>query len=196
MAQAVVRSSSIAEGSITVSYVLQPFLVDITKLRAAIGSRDASLVAAIIENDPDAFDLDDQDDDELPLAEALEALIMEEPLESEDAHQYGYAFKEICDYLGEALEPDLWNGVRWTAVEGSGLEDLLNKTGAPVNLPANAEFPYIGHIRRADLGTYLQGARDRRQSMADSEIKELLDELIDWLEIASHRGLDLVVVYH
>jgi hypothetical protein len=183
------------------SYVLTGYIVDIPRLEAVIGSQDTSVVEAVMENNPEEFDIDedefdDEEEGELTIATALRHLIMGEEKDPEEAHQYGYAFAEICDCFGELQLCQMWNGVRWSAVEQCGLEDLLTKTGPPVQLPPNSDGPAIGHIRRGEVGQYLQAARDRLTKTQDSEIHDLLVEYIDWLEAAQRKGLDIVFFYH
>jgi hypothetical protein len=192
------------------SYVLSGYILDIEKLKSIVGSKDASLVEAVMENSPEEFDLDedeeddwdddddeenDEEDDEVSLATALRQLIMNEAKNPEEAHQYGYALREICAYCGEALDSDMWGGVRWAAVEDCGLEDLLTKTGTPVPLPPIESFPTIGHIRRENLNGYLQAAKERLQKTEDSDIEELLEEYINWLETAADKKQDIIFFY-
>lgn len=183
------------------SYALNCFVIDIPKLKSVIGAGDESLVDAVKANTPEAFDdeeeeEDDEDDEEVSMSTALRQLIMGEELDEEQAHQYGYALQEICEYLGELQDADLWCGVRWSAVEACGLEPLLTKSGPPVGIPINqGDFPAIGQLDRAEMATHLQAANQRRAASQDSEINELLEEYIAWLEAAKQRGLDLVFFY-
>ncbi|MCI0333878.1 MAG: hypothetical protein L0228_11725 [Planctomycetes bacterium] len=179
------------------SYVLIPYVVDISKLKSIVGSKVESLVEAVVAEasaDFDEEDDDDQIDDELE--EAIYQLIMGEEKYPVEADQFGYALKEICGYCGELLPVDIWNGVRWAAVEECGLEDLLTKTGPPIDLAPNSDFPTIGHIRRGEVNAYLQAARGRLEKSQDSEIRELLEEYTGWLETAAKKGLDVVFFYH
>ena len=167
-----------------------------------VGSGDPEMVKAVIDNNPDMFDEEegeeeDEEEDELSLSSALRQLVMGVPLNPDEAHQYGYALQELCDYAGEMLDSDLWSGVRWSAVEQCGLEDLLTKTGPPVDIPLNeGDFPAIGHIPRDQLANYLQAAKGRAEQAPDGEIQQLLEEYTSWLESAADRNLDVVFFYY
>ena len=180
------------------SYALSAFVVDIPKLESIIGSKDASVIDAVKANNAEFFEEEEEefDDDELWLSTAIQHLVMGEERDPEEAHQYGYALQEICDYLGDPQDCDIWSGVRWGCVEGCGLEDLLTKTGPPVELPPNDDFPNIGHIRRGEVNEYLQAATNRAENCQDGEIQELLDEYISWLKTAQSSSLDIVFFYH
>jgi hypothetical protein len=181
------------------SYTLMAHLIDIPKLKKLVGSKDDLLLTAIKEHSEE-FDEEDEeeddDDDELTLLSALRQLIMGEMLDPNEAHQYGYAIVELCDYLGERLESDAWSGVRWEAIEQCGLESLLTKSGAPVDLPPNDAFPRVGHIRREEVESYLAAARQRSEKTGGGAIGELLEEYIGWLEDAADQGKDVVFFYY
>lgn len=144
------------------SYVLSGSVIDIEKLESVVGSKDPAVLEAIVADGPEVFEdgEDELEEDELSLATALRQLIMGEEKDPDEAHQYGYAFIQICNYLAdEPLECDYWGGVRWAAIEECGLVDLLEKTGAPVDLPPIDDFPVLAHIRRNEIDTYLQAAK-------------------------------------
>ncbi len=181
------------------SYVLSGCIIDLAKLRSVVGSGDASIVDAVKANAPEAFEDEEEyaDDDEPVLSEALRGLVMGDEIDPDNAFQYGYALQELCDYLGEMPEVDIWGGVGWGAVEVCGLEELLTKTGSPVPIPLeDGDFPAIGHINREQVGAYLQAANKRLQNSTDGEADGLLDEYIAWLETADEQKLDIVFFYH
>ncbi|WP_425396866.1 DUF7691 family protein [Aeoliella sp.] len=180
------------------SYVLTAYLVDIDKLQAIVGSKDASLVEAIKANNAEFFDDEEEefDDDELWLSTAIEHLVMDQEKDTDEAHQYGYALIEICGYCGELQPCDLWDAARWAAVEACGLEHLLTKTKPPVELPPNNDFPSIGCLRRAEVAAELTTAKDRLAATKDEDVSELLEEYVGWLQTADEKGQDMVFFYH
>ncbi|TWT38082.1 hypothetical protein KOR34_30500 [Posidoniimonas corsicana] len=177
------------------SYALSACVVDADQLTRMVGCGDESVVQQVMEADPEAFDYE-PDDDELSVAQALRHLVMGEPTQPDDAHQYGYALQALCNHAGETILPDVWGGVRWAAVEDCGLEDLLTQTGPPIALPENDDFPAIGHLKRSELDAALKAARKRRDKVLDEDLEDLLDEFIDWLEAARSAHLDVVFFYH
>ena len=178
------------------SYVLTPILVDISKLQTAIGSRDTALIDGVMAVNPEEFEDegDEEQDDEIPLRVALRHLIMGDEVNTRCAHQYGYALEKLCDYLGEVLLPDVWGGVRWEAVEACGLQGVLG-TGPPVKLPPIADFPKIGHIPRTNIDGHIRLAKERLGTVRDEELKELLDEYLEWLHSAQAKGTDVIFFY-
>jgi hypothetical protein len=180
------------------SYVLTAYLVDIDKLQALVGSKDQSVVEAVKANNAEFFDEEEEefDEDELWLSTAIEHLIMDQEKDPEEAHQYGYALREICDCYGELLPCDAWNGVRWAAVEICGLQDLLTKTRPPIELPENDDFPRIGCLRRSEVPGELQAAKERLEAATENDDPELLEEYVGWLEAAAEQGGDVVFFYH
>lgn len=182
------------------SYTLMAYSVDISQLLKAVGSKDDSLLKAVMDHseefDDDDEEEEDDDDDELSLATALRQLIMGQPLDPEEAHQYGYALLELCDYLGERQECDAWSGVRWEAVEACGLEQVLTKTGPPVEIPPNDDFPRVGHLPRSAIKSFQGTTNSLSENASDPGLQELLEELSDWLESAASKNRDLVFFYH
>jgi hypothetical protein len=178
------------------SYVLTAYLVDIPQLKSLIGSKDESIVDTIVENNPEIFEDEDEFDDEVVLSEALRQLIMGEAMDEEEAHQYGYALRELCDHSGKLQKCEHWNGVRWAAVEQCGLEELLTKFGPPISLPPIDGGPHIGHIRREQVKEHQKAAQSRAATAKDSDVRQLLDEYNTWLEAAAKKNLDLVFFYH
>jgi hypothetical protein len=180
------------------SYTLTAFAVDLPEIERLVGSKDESVVQGVLDHNAEFFDEeeDEYDDDELFLSEAVRQLVMGEPLDSEDTHQYGYALQELCDTFGELLPCDAWSGVRWGSVEGCGLEGLLTRTGPPVKLPLQSDdFPKVGHLRRgAELATALAAAQSKLET-TEGELVELLEEYIGWLEEATETDRDLVFFY-
>ena len=175
------------------SYVLTAYLVDLGDLKSVIGSKDPAVIQAVEAAISEAYE--DDEDEVIAQKAALRRLIMGEPLNRGNAPQYGCVLWDICRLKGEELLPDYWGGVRWDAVEACGLQDLLTKTGPPVELPPNRDIPSIGHIRRDNITPYLQAAETLKAKTKDNGVLELLGEYIGWLEIAVRKNKDIVFFY-
>jgi hypothetical protein len=173
------------------SYSLIPYVVDLDQLRNAVGSKDEALISALIAGDPERFQDEDPDDEEISLGKALRQLIMGEPLDAGSAHQYGYALKELCGHLGEEVaERDLWESIHWEVLESTGADELLNQSGSPVPLPRIESFPNIGHLRAADvtalvaklgsghLSTAAPSGRKPRRSLRSRLVGMLLSRIV------------------
>jgi hypothetical protein len=136
------------------SYSLVPYMIDLAKLRAAIGSKDAKLIESIRKKNPEKFDSDEYDD--LTLGQALTQLVMGEKLGKKATHRYGYALEKLAEHLGKRLPLDFWSGVRWAAMVDSGVAPIM-RGGPPVELPKIPDFPGIGFFERVPRAVF--GAR-------------------------------------
>lgn len=173
------------------SYTLQVFLADLDLVRGAAGSGKSDLVDAVLEYHPEPFR--DEDCDGLSLRQALIELVAGELTDPESAHQYGYALRELCDYLGEDLGG--WSDIRWAVMEESGLDQVLEQSGSPVPLPPNpGAFPAIGHLTGEQVKQALDIVR-HRLPQTDDRTRPLLLDLQDWLDTAIQEERDLVFFY-
>lgn len=174
------------------SYTLQPYMVDLARLRATIGSKDARLIESIYKTDPEKFDYDGYD---LTLRQALTQIVMGEKLGAEATHQYGYALKELAKHLGKPLPLDLWCGVRWEAMEDSGIA-MVMKSGPPVELPAIPDVPCIGFLERDKIADMITRMGDEGLTNDNDELEELLKEFEGWLREAAEARQDLLFFYY
>jgi hypothetical protein len=126
------------------SYVLTAYVLDLADLKAAIGSKDKSILRDVEPSIEDIYG-DDEEDADAQRA-AVHALVMGEKLNPDNAARYGNALWDICRVKGEELLPEAWGGIRWDSVEACGLEEFLTKTGPPVVLPPYNDFPYIAYV--------------------------------------------------
>jgi len=172
-----------------VSYTLTPYLLDLARLRALVGSKDLSTIRAIRKNDPKRFDEEDDDSDGVSLGQAVTNLIMGAPPGKAGAHQYGYALEAIADHVGKRLEIDVWGGARGSALEALSLRQVF-KRGAPVKLPKYGDFPAFAYLTRAEIVELLPRVPTLRTSLRDRSLVELLDEFDGWLKTAASEKSD------
>jgi hypothetical protein len=209
------------------SYSLMPYYVDLQVLRAAVGGKDEALLAALAAARPELFAEEaDPDEDEVALGTAVRHLVMGDPPAGGSAHQYGYALKELCEHLGEPAESDCWEAIRWDVIAATGMDEILTRTGPPVPLPPNDDFPRIGHLSAEEARTQAarfdagpvqtlapsgrksrRGFREwlldrllrgltRRDPLTADDLRELLDEYAGWLRKAAAEGKGLVFFYY
>lgn len=169
------------------SSTLTPYLVDLEELRRAVGSKDESLLSAVIQGNEEDFGREDDDEDEIPLGRALRHLVMGEPPDTGSAHQYGYALMRLCDHLGTTTSSlDLWSGVQWDCVESTGLDEVFDRSGPPVPLPPSDDFPTIGFLTAEEIASTVSKLGDGHVTTAGSStrgwkppgIKKLLRNLL------------------
>jgi hypothetical protein len=178
------------------SYVLTPFLVDLEKVRKAVGSRDESLIAAVIESNPDRFRVSEEEDaGQVSRSLALRQLVMGEELDPASAGQYGVALELLCGHLGKEILPGAWGGVSWLALEATGIDDVLTKSGPPVPLPPMPVFPTIGHMTAQEAAAKAPEVDDALSTEDDEDLLELLEEYKGWLGEAASQKKDVVFFY-
>ena len=181
------------------SYTLEPYAIEIEELKQAVGSKRTELVDAAIKSDPESFedDDDDEDDDELALSDALRGLIHGDMTDAESPHQYGYALKVLANHLGEMLEFDWWCGVRWAAMEETGLDKVIEQSGCPVTLPPNpGTFPTIGFMLKDDVIARVNELGDGHMKNDDEDLQDLLNEYENWLRTAAANKKDILFFYY
>lgn len=174
------------------SYCLEPYMIDLSKLRAAIGSKDTKLIEAIRKKAPERFDSDEY---ELTLGQALTQLVMGDKLGKKAPHQYGYALEKLAKHLGKWLPPDVWGGVRWAAMEDSGVARIM-EGGSPVRLPRILDFPVIGFLERDQIASMVKKMGNEGLTHENKELEELLKEFETWLRKAAKAKLDLLFFYY
>ena len=146
-----------AEGK-AMSYSVGAYAVDLGELAKVIGSKDEALLAALIADNPELGEPDEEAEEEDQVSEsaALRHLVMGETPHPPSAYQYGYALEELCRHLGEWLPGDLWTSIRWTVLEETGFQEILKKTDPPVPLPPSEDFPRIGHLSAEQVRAMVQ----------------------------------------
>jgi len=177
------------------SYALAGYLIDLEKLRSAVGSRDKALIKAVIDEDPKAFAAAPSKDD-ISLKDALTHLIMGEPMDARSAHQYGYALEQFCRHLGTRVESRRWDTVRLEALEDTGIEKLMDKNGPPVALPSIRDFPAIGHVPASAIRAALDEVQERYDAATDDDLRDLLSDYEGWLLAALEQNKSLVLFYY
>jgi len=183
------------------SYSLVPYAIDLEQLRAAVGSRNASLkkevyTACAERIEEDADDLED-DDEALTLKAAIGELIDGQLSDEDSAHQYGYALEALCQSLGQSLDVDLWCGVRWAAMEVTGLDESIMAAGPPVDLPdLSGDFPTIGHLDANAVAAAVDKLDAAPSKHDDPDAQELFAEYETWLRTAHKAGKAIVFFYY
>jgi hypothetical protein len=200
-----------------VSYQLSPIAIDLDALRAAIGSRDAALMGKIrgrFYADSKRIDRllkEVLDPDEEPLAsgDVLRHLIMGEPYREDAGFAYGYCLELVCRQVGKALPNSAWSAMRsgWFDTIAAALRDggvnssalsirNLAFRGSPVALPPIDEFPGIGYLTKAEIGTARAAlaAADLSRS-GDEEVAASIRQVAEWLNTCTDSNRDLVCFY-
>lgn len=133
------------------SYVLTPYLIDLERLRQAVGSQDESLIAALLDEEASDFEdeweegePDEVSDLEISLDHAVRCLVRGEHLGKAAGSQYGYAsngsagtsVKRSCRTFGAACVGPPWK------IQAS--KTCSRRPAPPCEFPTRAAFPRSG----------------------------------------------------
>lgn len=198
-------------------YHLTPIAIDLDALRLALGSRDAALAGKIRGRFyVDTKKIDrllketiDPDEEPLTTGDVLRHLIMDEPYREDAGFAYGYCLELVCRQVGNALPASAWSAtqkdwfdtiaaaLRECGVNSSALaiRDLAFR-GPPVSLPPIDEFPAIGYLTSAEVGTARAAlaAADFTRAQGE-EVLAAICQVHGWLDACSESNRDLVCFY-
>lgn len=175
------------------SYTLVPYMIDLAKLRATIGSKDAGLIKSIAKKDPKIFAADNYEP--VTVGQACEHLVMGGKLVKKAGHQYGYALAKLAEHVGKRLSIDMWSGVGWAAMEDSGVARIM-ESGPPVKLPKINDFPVIGFLDSGRVTDMVEKMGDEGLTNENDELEELLKEFEAWLRKTAKAKKDLLLFYY
>jgi hypothetical protein len=165
------------------SYTVSFFLTDIEKLCSVIGGKDLSIV--------DKIDIDDEN------RSYFETLLLgNEPNQDDDPSEYGYALEKIVEHLfGESESVSKFEELHFGEFDDPPL-DWIIKSGSPVKLPPNDNFPYIGHRTVMDMQKTLDEWDDDQFDNYESEIQEMIEALLDIFQKSVEQKKDLITFYY
>lgn len=203
-------------------YIVQPFAVDLGKVRAAIGSKNKSLLSKLkkkFAEDFEQFDemladtLEEDEEDAsaepLTMVDVLRHLIMGEPYRENIGFAYGYGFEFLCQHFGDFLDNGEWSAMRaeWfdtvqKALKKAGVSEKalsfnqLVFRGPPVELPEIDDSPCIGYLTKAEIAK----ARAALTAADLSKVKNTdavasIEQIISWLDTCAKKKCDLVCTY-
>lgn len=180
-------------------------------LRRLLGSPTDRLIHMIKRKFDHRFERDEvNDEDELSLENALFDLLVGGELNPDFGHKYAYALELLCDHFGERLDNSAWSAMRsdWAEhvheamkqfgidEEALSLNDHLLFRGSPIPIPAPADFPSIGFLRKNEIGNATDAMDAAALSSLDEETKEPIMQIRAWLERCGELKCDLVCFYY
>lgn len=175
------------------------YLVDIERLKQAIGSGDQSLIDAIVKETRGFLStIDDIDDEaELTCADAVAELINGQISEDVPGYLYGYALEAICAHLGEELPnvAQIAGASEWMEevdqiLERKGISVRFNGLvyhGSPVPIPEPDDYPFIGQWTAAQVAAAVPAFRAADLSDLDAEMAETIRQMCAWAEAAASQ---------
>jgi hypothetical protein len=179
------------------SYAINVYAVSVERLKEIIGSRDKSMLDAVLAKQATLLStIDDIDDEaEMTCADALAKMIDGRMSHADPGYLYGYALEALCAQIGAAL-PNICpiSGVSdWIDEVDAVLEsgsvpirvcDLVN-AGSPVPIPAPDDFPFIGFWPADEIPAALAALHSLPLAGLAQEMAETLAQIRDWLEEAA-----------
>jgi hypothetical protein len=181
------------------------YAVPLARLTQVVGSRDRSMIEAIVKaNDDFLSGIGDIDPDaELTCADAVAGLINGDPPGDAPGYLYGYAVEAICWYVGEEL-PNIcpisgasdWIEQVDALLEGKGIPLRLNALvygGSPVSIPAPDDYPFIGNWSAAELAAARTPLENADLTDAGPEMTATLQQIRGWVE-ATAKQPDVSIV--
>lgn len=188
------------------------YAVDVPKLQSLYGSNDEGLLDAVLQQQAEELDENDEffDGYELPIDSrtAMKQIFAGTvPPDKSLAAMYGYVLKTLCEHLGEFVGGDLYN----TRI--LPIQTKLMENGPPIPIPDDpGNFPEIGYLTHEGLQTELEAAANPLPSSSPDFFKnmqqythhslseeELLEELDCYQEILNDliaTGLGVVAFRH
>lgn len=198
-------------------YQLTPIGVELDSLRRALGSGDAGLVGKVRGRfyteskriDRLLKEVLDPDEEPLTTGDILRHLIMGEPRREDAGFGYGYCLELICRQLGQALSNSAWSAMHgdWFDTVAAALRDCgvnssalairdLAFRGPPVPLPPIDDFPGIGYLTAAEIGTARAAlAAADLSHLDDGEVVASIRQVQEWLDTCMESNRDLVCFY-
>jgi hypothetical protein len=194
------------------------YSVPADRLRAAPGSRDKELLAAIpdLEGffetiDEIAEDLDEEEERPLPCASAYRQIVNGEPYADGVAYVYGYAYEGLCMALGAETERS------WTQIARSHIwfkdidvalaalriqlkiTDLLYR-GPLIQIPTPDDFPALGWWTAGEVAAAVNAFKPLDLNRLEGEAKNVVEHVADaiedirsWIAVASDRPGDWLI---
>lgn len=205
------------------SYGITPIAVSIDKVESVMRQRKSGGVFGHLIGSPSAkvsntikqrfayrFEQDDADDDEPTLEQALTDLLAGNDLNPWYGHKYAYAFELLCQHFGELLDNSAWSLIRseWAvqvrdAMSQAGVDHgtfsmtgHLMYRGAPISIPPPDDFPFIGFLRKEEIGKALRAIDSADLTKMDEEVEESVVEIRGWLDHCWQLNCDLVCFYY
>jgi hypothetical protein len=203
-------------------YMLTPIAVNLTQVAKVMGSRDARLIDALVEEFGDDFDqiddmaadYDDEESAEEPLTvhAALTQMVMGEKCDKALGFVYGYTLEFICRHFGEYLPNDEWSsmprGTQWAetvdqALQAAGVPKQalrvghhLMGRGAPVAIPEPDDFPGIGYLRLDEIRAAQKALTEANvAAIEDAEVRAAIQQLQAWMQACADSQRDLICFY-
>jgi hypothetical protein len=164
------------------SYTVSFYLVEIEKIKTTIGSEDLSIFDKInISNDYRQY---------------LETLIMGTEQKPDNSSEYGYVLEKIVQYLfGKSEEASAFEDLRYGEFDSPILSWII-KSGPPISLSPNEDFPFIGHRYFTEIKEALDAWDDDQYDDYEKYIGDMIEEMLEIFQTAVEQKKDIISFYY
>ncbi|MCL4853626.1 MAG: hypothetical protein KJZ78_19905, partial [Bryobacteraceae bacterium] len=128
-------------------------------------------------------------DDDPTTGEALEQILAGKELNSDHAHQYGYALKMLCKHLGKFLG-DL------TSLEWCRVDSPLEQPKTPFGIPESDDFPVISYLTDSEAKTEASRLASMDLSSDDQDVEAMRQAYLKCMKQAAQKGVAVISSYH
>lgn len=156
-------------------YAITPVVVEVERFESVLGSGSTDLLSELLESDPELAEFDEDDEDEIPVADAVRDLLLGETLDPAHVSEYGYALEAIAVNIGEVLPAC---EVHWTLLVECGLAAAFTPP-PPVLKPLHAtkdDFPKIAWLPFDKVATL------RKSLLTSGGDESTVDDIASWLD--------------
>ncbi|WP_306368504.1 hypothetical protein [Nocardiopsis sp. CC223A] len=186
------------------SYALTTYVVDLDVLHASVGSGDDKLrrmIGGRFKRQLDGFSYIGGEDD-IPIRDAIRAVIEGGPFEPRHGTMYNYAYKWICEFHGGYLDNNDFSPMRsgWLGTVDKGLKAVgVTAVGvedfgfghAPEPIPEPDFLPGSGEWSPEQCRKALEqwaAATDEDKAGLDPDVRQAAESCMEWCRAADAAG--------
>ncbi|MDR1385380.1 MAG: hypothetical protein LBJ67_16260 [Planctomycetaceae bacterium] len=169
------------------SYSVSFYLADIQKLQKILDEKNLSIL--------DEMSFDENEEDDWENRAYLEKLMTGQPDEEDEPFEYAYALEQIVAHLfGESVPiPEFEN--LWTG-KFEGVLSWILKSGSPIKLPPNNDYPYVGHRFLPEMQKMLNEWNDKKFDEYTPKIQTLVEIMFNLFRTAIKQKKDIMSFYY
>jgi hypothetical protein len=170
------------------SYSVSFYLADIQKLQKIIDEKKLSIL--------DEMSFDENEEDDWENRAYLEKLMTgREPDEEDEPFEYAYALEQIVAHLfGESVLIPEFENLRIGTFEG--VLSWILKSGSPIKLPPNDDYPYVGHRLLLEIQKMLNEWDNKKFDEYASKTQTMIEAMFELFRTAVKQKKDIITFYY
>ncbi|MDR1491852.1 MAG: hypothetical protein LBT05_03910 [Planctomycetaceae bacterium] len=170
------------------SYSVSFYLADIQKLQKILDEKDLSIL--------DEMSFDENEEDDWENRAYLEKLMTgSEPDDEDEPFEYAYSLEQIVAHLfGESVPVPEFEDLRIGKFEG--VLSWILKSGSPIKLPPNDDYPYVGHRFLPEIQKMLNDWNDKNFEEYAPKIQTMIKAMFRIFRTAVKQKKDVITFYY